>query len=222
MEHAERVAAEDFEPSDEDIIMTRVRTTGIVETSYQYKDHTITFVDVGGQRSERRKWLNVFDNVDAIVFLSSLAEYNQRLFEDVNVWRIKESLTLFQQIAGRKAFARTPIYLVLNKKDIFAEMLKETSLDEVFPEYEGGKDAAKATKFIEDQFRSRFSDVSPKDKPLPITSMSARVRIEAKEFLFRIRDDLLRRAAKKEESEGSFSWFGGSGIGGTSDRYKKG
>jgi len=37
----------------------------------------------------------VFDNVDAIVFLSSLAEYNQRLFEDVNVWRIKESLTLF-------------------------------------------------------------------------------------------------------------------------------
>jgi len=29
-------------------------------------------------------------------------------------------------------------------------MLKETSLDEVFPEYEGGKDAAKAAAFIEE------------------------------------------------------------------------
>lgn len=207
MEHAVRVAEADYEPTDEDIIMTRVRTTGIVEISYTHMDHTFTFVDVGGQRSERRKWLNVFDNVDAIVFLSSLAEYNQRLFEDVNVWRIKESLTLFQQIAGRKAFARTPIYLVLNKKDIFGDMLAETSLDEVFPEYKDGKDAAKATGFIEEQFRSRFLEVSPKGKPLPITTMSARVRLEAKEFLFRIRDDLLKKATGRADSRRSFSWF---------------
>ena len=48
--------------------------------------------------------------------------------------------------------------------------------------------------------------------------MSARVRLEAKEFLFRIRDDLLRRAKEREEASGSFRWFGKS----SSDKYKSG
>ena len=34
-------------------------------------------VDVGGQRSERRKWIHCFDDVRAIIFLEGLAGYNQ-------------------------------------------------------------------------------------------------------------------------------------------------
>ena len=34
-------------------------------------------LDVGGQRSERRKWIHCFDDVKAIIFLTAINEYDQ-------------------------------------------------------------------------------------------------------------------------------------------------
>lgn len=42
-------------PTDEDIIHARLRTTGITETHFTFDNVDFTLVDVGGQRSERRK-----------------------------------------------------------------------------------------------------------------------------------------------------------------------
>jgi len=41
-------------------------------------------VDVGGQRSERRKWIHCFENVTSIMFLVALSEYDQVLAESDN------------------------------------------------------------------------------------------------------------------------------------------
>lgn len=38
--------------------------------------------DVGGQRSERRKWIHCFDNVNAIIFISAINEFDQKLKEN--------------------------------------------------------------------------------------------------------------------------------------------
>lgn len=52
-------------------------------------------VDVGGQRSERRKWIHCFENVTSIIFLVALSEYDQILFESENeVCNYKISFTL--------------------------------------------------------------------------------------------------------------------------------
>jgi hypothetical protein len=48
--------------------------TQVPDTPYIYH-----VVDVGGQRSERRKWIHCFDNVNAIIFLEGLSGYNQGL-----------------------------------------------------------------------------------------------------------------------------------------------
>ena len=40
--------------------------------------------DVGGQRSERRKWIHCFENVTSIIFLAVLSEYDQVLVESNN------------------------------------------------------------------------------------------------------------------------------------------
>jgi len=46
-----------------------------------------SMVDVGGQRSERRKWIHCFENVTSIMFLVALSEYDQVLVESDNeVW----------------------------------------------------------------------------------------------------------------------------------------
>jgi len=40
--------------------------------------------DVGGQGSEWKKWMDSLENVTALVFLISVSEYNQMLYEDEN------------------------------------------------------------------------------------------------------------------------------------------
>ncbi len=65
--------AEDFVPNEDDLIMARVMTTGIITTDIPLAPLTFTVVDVGGQRNERRKWIHCFSDVNAIVFVVNLA-----------------------------------------------------------------------------------------------------------------------------------------------------
>ena len=44
----------------------------------------ISMFDVGGQRSERKKWIHCFENVTSIIFCVALSEYDQVLLEESN------------------------------------------------------------------------------------------------------------------------------------------
>ena len=44
--------------------------------------------DVGGQRSERKKWIHCFENVTSIIFCVALSEYDQVLLEESNQVRV--------------------------------------------------------------------------------------------------------------------------------------
>ena len=74
----------DFLPTDQDILRTRLRTTGISETIFELGNLTYKMVDVGGQRSERKKWIHVFDNVQVVLFLVAISGYDHVLVEDRN------------------------------------------------------------------------------------------------------------------------------------------
>jgi len=76
------VMSKSYKPSDEDIIKARVRTTGIIHYTYTYQKSTYHITDVGGQRSERRKWIHQFEGVTAVLFIMALNHYNTVLFED--------------------------------------------------------------------------------------------------------------------------------------------
>uniref|UniRef100_A0A914ED03 Uncharacterized protein n=1 Tax=Acrobeloides nanus TaxID=290746 RepID=A0A914ED03_9BILA len=38
--------------------------------------------DVGGQRSERKKWIHCFENVNSIIYITAVSEYDEVLRED--------------------------------------------------------------------------------------------------------------------------------------------
>jgi guanine nucleotide-binding protein G(i) subunit alpha len=44
----------------------------------------LSMFDVGGQRSERKKWIHCFENVTSIIFCVALSEYDQVLLEESN------------------------------------------------------------------------------------------------------------------------------------------
>ena len=60
-----------------DILYCRRTTKGIEEFSLQIENVPFLFVDVGGQRTQRQKWFQCFDNVTAILFLASSSEFDQ-------------------------------------------------------------------------------------------------------------------------------------------------
>eukprot|EP01041_Mallomonas_annulata_P010023 gene10023-20867_t len=175
-----RISSDDYELTEDDMIMTRIRTTGIVITSITENPYSYDVVDVGGQRSERRKWIHCFDDVRAIIFLEGLSGYNQVLFEDSTVNRMQESLQLFEEIVKNPLFKNTPIFVFLNKKDLFEEMIPKTSLKVCFPEYDGPDGEVRpAVEFIENRYKKIMAENQP-GKQVYIQVIAARVRMDMK------------------------------------------
>lgn len=110
--------------------------------------------DVGGQRSERKKWIHCFENVTTILFLVAISEYDQLLFEDETVNRMQEALTLFDSICNSRWFIKTSIILFLNKIDRFREKLPVSPMKNYFSDYEGGEDYTAACDYILNRFVS--------------------------------------------------------------------
>ena len=165
LDDVDRISAEDYLPTEQDILRVRVQTTGIKEYTFSLDDNEkkptiFRMVDVGGQRSERRKWIHCFDNVTSVIFLVALSEYDQILMES-NANRLEESQALFKTIFGCSWFQNSSFILFLNKKDLLKEKIQHSHLADYFPDYCGPKrDAKEARKFIRDMFDFSNDDKS--------------------------------------------------------------
>lgn len=131
-----RMADPGYLPTDQDVLRSRVKTTGITETHFKIGELNYKVFDVGGQRSERKKWIHCFEAVTAIIFLVAISEYDQLLYEDQNVNRMQEALTLFDSICNSRWFVRTSIILFLNKIDLFKEKLPISPLSDYFSDFQ--------------------------------------------------------------------------------------
>uniref|UniRef100_A0A8C2IYQ7 Uncharacterized protein n=1 Tax=Cyprinus carpio TaxID=7962 RepID=A0A8C2IYQ7_CYPCA len=156
IDNLERIAAEDYIPTHQDVLRVRYPTTGITEHCISIQNIIIRIVDVGGQRGQRRKWVHCFENVTSVIFVASLSEYDQVLEEDSRVNRMKESLSLFYVVIHSPWFANSYIILYLNKMDILAEKIQFSDLKTYFPEFEGKRgDVHDAMLFIRNLYTQK-------------------------------------------------------------------
>ncbi|WAR30147.1 GNAQ-like protein [Mya arenaria] len=93
LDDVDRITKPDYLPTLQDILRVRSPTTGIIEYPFDLDSIIFRMVDVGGQRSERRKWIHCFENVTSIMFLVALSpkkdaqsarEFILRMFVDLN------------------------------------------------------------------------------------------------------------------------------------------
>ncbi|RYC55606.1 hypothetical protein CHU98_g10606 [Xylaria longipes] len=153
---ADRLWDKNYVPTDQDLLRTRLRTTGITETVFDLGQLTYRMFDVGGQRSERKKWIHCFENVNALLFLVAISGYDQCLVEDKDGNQMNEALMLWESIANSHWFAKSALILFLNKMDLFREKLVSSPITSYgFTDYRGPADDHKAaSKYFMDKFKA--------------------------------------------------------------------
>jgi len=151
----DQVGAANYLPSEQDVLRSRVRTTGIVENHFVIDGNSFKMFDVGGQRNERKKWIHCFENVTAVLFVAAISEYDQVLYEDENTNRMVEALNLFEEICNSRWFRETSIILMLNKRDVFMEKVTKVSLRTCFQDYAGADTYEEGVAFLTEQFVHR-------------------------------------------------------------------
>jgi len=191
----DRVAAPSYLPTEQDILRVRVPTTGIIEYPFDLEEIRFRMVDVGGQRSERRKWIHCFENVTSIIFLVALSEYDQILFESENENRMEESKALFKTIITYPWFQHSSVILFLNKKDLLEEKIMYSHLVDYFPEYDGPqRDAIAAREFI----LRMFVDLNPDSEKIIYSHFTCATDTENIRFVFAAVKDTILQSNLKE------------------------
>ncbi|XP_055687162.1 guanine nucleotide-binding protein G(q) subunit alpha isoform X6 [Lutzomyia longipalpis] len=191
----DRVAAPNYLPTEQDILRVRVPTTGIIEYPFDLEEIRFRMVDVGGQRSERRKWIHCFENVTSIIFLVALSEYDQILFESENENRMEESKALFKTIITYPWFQHSSVILFLNKKDLLEEKIMYSHLVDYFPEYDGPqRDAIAAREFI----LRMFVDLNPDSEKIIYSHFTCATDTENIRFVFAAVKDTILQSNLKE------------------------
>uniref|UniRef100_A0A672GNX4 Guanine nucleotide-binding protein G(s) subunit alpha n=1 Tax=Salarias fasciatus TaxID=181472 RepID=A0A672GNX4_SALFA len=158
------VKQSDYTPTDQ---VCGVLTSGIFETRFQVDKVNFHMFDVGGQRDERRKWIQCFNDVTAIIFVVASSSYNMVIREDNHTNRLQEALNLFKNIWNNRWLRTISVILFLNKQDLLADkvLAGKSKIEEYFPEFaryttpddaspEPGEDprVTRAKYFIRDEF----------------------------------------------------------------------
>jgi len=148
----QKIGESDYIPVAEDILRARLRTTGIVEKDFNIHGAHFKFLDVGGQRNERRKWIHCFEGVTAVIFVTAISEYDQLVYEEEKENRVQEAIRVFDDVCNAKHFKDTAMIMFLNKYDLFKAKVANKSIKDCFPEYKGDGSAEDAGEFIKLQF----------------------------------------------------------------------
>ena len=127
----------------------------MIEQKFEMKRNMFHVFDVGGQKSERKKWIHCFEMVTAVIFVAALSCYDEVMFEDEERNSMSDSIELFGKICNNEYFKETAMILFLNKKDLYAEKIESVPITTCpdFEHYDGlPKSYDETTAFIKRQF----------------------------------------------------------------------
>lgn len=112
--------------------------------------------DVGGQRDQRNKWLQVFEGIQAVLFVISCADFDQTLREDSTQNRFTEACQLFGCVWNNRFLSNAGIIVFLNKQDIMESKIRSGKcMSEYFDDYKNFRITAKDGNIFDECDRTR-------------------------------------------------------------------
>uniref|UniRef100_A0A7E4V3N4 G-protein alpha subunit n=1 Tax=Panagrellus redivivus TaxID=6233 RepID=A0A7E4V3N4_PANRE len=149
-----RITDKSYMPEIQDILQCRFPTKGTEEIQFNYENMSFTMIDVGGQRSERRKWIHVFDKINMMLFVAALSDYDLTDPENGSQNRLLANRYIFRTLVQSSFFRNAAIVLFFNKIDTFQEKLNNSPLVKHMTEYTGQNTVEECSKYLGNQFRA--------------------------------------------------------------------
>ncbi|KAA1472962.1 P-loop containing nucleoside triphosphate hydrolase protein [Dentipellis sp. KUC8613] len=179
-----RIAVEDYEPTDDDVVRARLRTMGVqtyklVIEHGQERGREWIMYDVGGVRSRRAAWYPYFTDVNAIIFMAPISVFDEQLEEDHRVNRLEDSYILWKAVCSSKLLSKVQLILFLNKCDVLHSKLQRGIKVRRFVPTFGDRENNVPT--VAKYFRSQFRDILRRWSPEPrsfysfLTSVTFRI-----------------------------------------------
>lgn len=169
---ASEFAGEDYLPSPSDILQIRIPTKTLVTTNIEIDGTPFTFYDVSAQENSRKKWLHQFKNVEVILFVASLGDFNVISSQDPTRIKLDLALEMFKEVMETEEFKEKSTILLLNKFDVLQDKIKQNidpseihdpSGKKPWHNYESGKkvSAARAQTYFVDRFKACHKRAKP-------------------------------------------------------------
>ncbi|CAI5439325.1 unnamed protein product [Caenorhabditis angaria] len=165
-----RLSQPGYIPNYEDIVHSRRPTKNIHTMIFTYTHLKLKLIDVGGQKSERRKWLPLFEDSRVILFVIDLTGYAkkseesrleilrsaifQKWWEDPgNVSDLKVALKIFEDVSNNAILKNAVFLMFFNKFDLFEELLRDFEIERCFSKFKGKSgDLDECSDFIRQKF----------------------------------------------------------------------
>jgi len=193
----DRIKKAGYVATQQDMLLARVRTSGIVTERYVIDGSNFEMYDVGGQRNERKKWIHCFDDVTAVIFVAALSEYDQMLFEDGKTNRMTEAIQLFSDICNNQFFVKSSMLLFLNKKDLFENKIKTKHIGDVsdFADFTEKLGSPNYYNVACEYFLKKFKDQNGNQERVIYSHVTCATDTENVQVVFNsCKDVILRRA----------------------------
>lgn len=169
LQNVDRICTSTYRPTGKDIVRARRKTVGIEEFIWTHPVHgtKLSLIDVGGQKGQRHKWFSFFEDVSAIIFIISLADYDLNVREETGVNRMDDALDAFEQTI--EFFPDIDVVVLFNKEDLYLDKIKTgIPIVNTFPDFEGSRFDPKAGF---EYFKNKFMEVS--NRPMEVFASTA-------------------------------------------------
>ncbi|EIN08754.1 G-alpha-domain-containing protein [Punctularia strigosozonata HHB-11173 SS5] len=172
LDDLDRIAQRDYEPSDDDVLRARLRTTGVQEHRLAFEEGGFlassiapewVIYDVGGCRTSRQTWLPYFEDLNAIIFLAPISCFDEWLAEDPRVNRLEDSFVLWKSICSTKLLQNVQLILFMNKVDLLTKKLQAgVEVNKYLPSF---ADRPLQTTAVVKYLRNKFRDILHQRSP---------------------------------------------------------
>lgn len=171
--HLSRIASPDYVPLESDLLYMYLPTKLVNKERFDMDGTPVLMTDVGGRKSERKRWPGLYENMDVVLVVAALSDYDQysvvsETIEDVDgevivntkkVNKLAEALELFEKACSHPELEDYEIFLFLNKADNFKQKIRQSNIKDSpeFKDFDGPSHNYEAgINYFLQKFKSRY------------------------------------------------------------------